>query len=75
MQTIEEIMKIIGANIRAARLKKGLSQAQLAKLAGLHISTISDLELAKRKDTVLATLDKIVKVLGINLAQLFYQKP
>lgn len=71
MQTIEETAKMISNNIRNKRLEKGLSQAQLAKLAGLHISTISRLESGKFQNIVLDTLEKIIKALHVSFSELF----
>jgi len=39
-----KILRIIGGNIRAARLEAGLTQECLAELVGLHWQTISNVE-------------------------------
>ena len=39
-----EILRMLGRNIRQARLKAGLTQECLAELAGVHVQTIGDIE-------------------------------
>jgi transcriptional regulator with XRE-family HTH domain len=39
-----ELLRVIGGNIRAARLQAGLTQECLAELVGLHWQTISNTE-------------------------------
>jgi transcriptional regulator with XRE-family HTH domain len=51
-------------NLRKHREGKGLSQAQLAKLARIRQAAISDLETGKRRSVDLDALDRIAKVLG-----------
>ena len=63
-------MKVIGTNIRARRMELGLSQAELAKLAGVHINTVSSLERVKLYNVVLDTLKKIAIPLQLSFAQL-----
>lgn len=41
------MLKCIGANVKAARLKAGLTQECLAELAGVHWQTVSYLENGK----------------------------
>ena len=65
-----EIVQIIGCNIRTRRIELGLSQSELAKAAGVHTSTITSLELAKRPTVILATLEKIMDALDITFSQL-----
>ena len=39
-----EILRVLGRNIRQARLKAGLTQECLAELAGVHVQTVGDIE-------------------------------
>ena len=39
-----EILRVLGRNIRQARLNAGLTQECLAELAGVHVQTIGALE-------------------------------
>lgn len=62
MQTV----KIIGAGIRFHRRKAGLTQAGLARLAGVGKASVFDVE--KGKETVqLDTLLKILSILNMEL--------
>lgn len=59
--TDDMIIKAIGEYIRSIRLEKDLTQAQLAHRAGVHRTTIRDLELGKR--STLATLIQVLRSL------------
>ena len=39
-----DILRVLGRNIRQARLKAGLTQECLAELAGVHVQTIGAIE-------------------------------
>lgn len=43
----DEILKIFGHNVKVERIKKSLSQEQLANLSGFSIPYISNVECAK----------------------------
>ena len=60
--------------LREYREKKGLSQAQLAKLAKVRQAAISDIETGKRRSVDLDALDRIAKVLGVNASTLLAEK-
>ncbi|EPZ37778.1 helix-turn-helix domain-containing protein [Anoxybacillus ayderensis] len=60
----------IGSKIKAIRKQLGISGNQLAKLAGIGQSTISDIENQKISPSV-DTLQRICAALGISLANLF----
>jgi len=55
--------------IRAARKRAGLTQAQLATMAGMRQTNISALERARRHPTE-PTLLAIAQALGLSLAEL-----
>ena len=59
----------LGANVRDARRKLGLSQEALAAEADLHRTEISHLERATR-DARLATIVKVARALGVPAAEL-----
>jgi y4mF family transcriptional regulator len=63
-------LKALGNHIRALRNKKGLTQEQLADLAGVSENTIVTLESGKLNTTV-ATCFDIAKALGISERDLF----
>jgi len=58
-----------GANVRKVRLAKGISQEQLADLAGLHRTYVSSVERGERNVT-LQTIEKLAKALDISMAKL-----
>lgn len=60
---------LVRRNVRATRLKQGLSQQELAEKAGLHPRYISRLETSDQNMT-LDILDKIAKALDVDPADL-----
>lgn len=63
MKNKDETYKYIGAKIKEARESEGLSQIQLAELAGFESATaISLIEAGERKVSI-ETLEKIAKAL------------
>jgi transcriptional regulator with XRE-family HTH domain len=61
-------MDFFADRLRAARLALGMTQAQLARKAGLSVSTIRDLESGKNRATT--RLLQIAKALRVNPAWL-----
>lgn len=61
----------IGSAIQMCRIRRQLSQAELAKLAGCSISYLSMLENSKR-DPTLSTLTKIADALRVPIEILFF---
>lgn len=61
MKSPEPATAGIGAAVRVERLKHGLTQSQLAGLAGTGLRFISDLERGKPS----VALDKVVMVLAV----------
>ncbi len=70
MNNIEEIMLNIAKNINFFRIKRGLTQTELATKIGTTQSNISDYENGKKVS--LPQLCAIANVLDISLEQLFY---
>lgn len=62
-----EVKKQIGARIKSIRKDCGMSQYELAELAGLSITYISDIEKGKR-DAKETTLSRIAEVLQVPLS-------
>jgi transcriptional regulator with XRE-family HTH domain len=69
--TGEELTRCFGALVRRLRLEKGMSQERLAELCGPHRNYIGVIERAERPPIV--TADKLAKVLGITLSDLFLE--
>ena len=64
------LLKQLGFSIKLARVRKELSQEELAELAGLHRTYIGMVERAERNITVI-NLVQIAKALDISLDKLF----
>lgn len=66
---VNPFMKIevlqFGKKLRDVRLKKKLSQGNIAIILGVHRSYISGLERGRRNPSLL-TVQKIAKALGVN---------
>ena len=58
-----------GKKLREARLKKDLSQGDVAKILGVHRSYISGLERGRRNPSLL-TVHKVAKALGVSVNEL-----
>ncbi len=67
---IEEVKKLIGANIRRLRLDKGLTQEALAEKIDLHFSYVGLVERGEKSPS-LQTLHKIAIFFNISIADLF----
>lgn len=62
---MEKFLQDVGARVKEARLRKRLSQAQLADLLGLTPPYISNIETGKQNMSITA-LAKISDVLGVS---------
>ena len=67
-----DIVKVFGSNLRKYRIKKGLSQENLAELCGLHRTYISDIERFKRSIS-LENIQRIANALEIDTYILFIE--
>jgi transcriptional regulator with XRE-family HTH domain len=63
------ILNIFGKNVRQERLEMGISQEQLADLAGLHRTYIGMIERAE-KNITLINANKVAKALEVPLIKL-----
>ncbi|MCO6541590.1 MAG: helix-turn-helix transcriptional regulator [Lactobacillus sp.] len=61
-------------NLRQYRVSKGLTQAELAKRAGVSRTIISGLESGTSKVTTTETLLKLAKGLGTTVEDIFFDK-
>jgi len=66
----EEILIKFGKRIREERLKRELSQEELADIAGVHRTYIGMIERAEKNITLL-NIEKIAKALNIKISELF----
>lgn len=65
----EEVLKNVGACVRAARQKQGLSQRELAKRAGVHRTYIGMVERAERNISLM-NIEKIARGLDVSVRAL-----
>jgi transcriptional regulator with XRE-family HTH domain len=64
------VLEHIGANVRAYRVKLGLSQAQLAELVEREPSYLQKIEYGDAVPSV-PTLVRLARALGVEIARLF----
>lgn len=65
-----DICEVVGKRLRELRTLKGLSQEEMAELAGVNAKYYSEVERGKRNMTI-RVMEKIVTNLGITLEELF----
>lgn len=70
MNVDREVLKLVGARIRALRKERGYSQESLGEKGGFHFSYIGQIERGE-KNVSLVNLAKIAESLEVNLIQLF----
>lgn len=62
----EATIKTIGERLRKARLEKGLTQRQLAEIAGMGTNRYAVIERGRGKNITINTLESIIEALGVN---------
>ena len=67
----EELLKKFGLNVKIARLKKGLTQEQLAEMMGIHLTYIAKIETGKINMS-LGKILEISKTLKTDINKLLY---
>ena len=67
---MDAIVAAFGAHIRSLRLERGLSQEDVAHLAGIHVTYLSGIERGKRNPS-LKNLRKLAGALGVEVGELF----
>ncbi len=60
----------LGEKIRDIRLKRSLTQNQVAQRAGINQSSLARLESGEHRDTRAAVLNRICAVLNVSIADL-----
>lgn len=61
----DKLSKHIGQRLQAARLRKGLTQAEVAKRAGTNVNYYAKLERGEAVPS-LRMLEKVLKALGVH---------
>lgn len=64
MVTQKDLRQQFGAKVRLLRLKKGLTQEQLASRAGMHFTYVGQIERGRRNPS-LVNIEKLAKALGV----------
>ena len=70
MEHLVDVGKGIGRRIRELRVKRKLSQAALAELAGVHVKLLARIETGRRDNLTVRTLARIADGLGVEAADL-----
>jgi transcriptional regulator with XRE-family HTH domain len=65
----------IGFQVKRYRVKRGLSQVALSKLARVRQPTISDIERGTTKRIDLGVLERLARALGVSAAELLIETP
>lgn len=65
-------MPVNGGRVRQLRLEKKLSIRQLAELAGVAKSQISDIENSQHQNTTIDTICKLAKALECKTEELYW---
>lgn len=66
---VGDLQKVVGRNLRAYRMEKGLSQEDFAEVVGVHRTYMGGLERGERNLT-LQSLERIAEVLGLDVIDL-----
>ncbi|TIR28290.1 MAG: helix-turn-helix transcriptional regulator [Mesorhizobium sp.] len=69
-----DVRERVGWNVRRLRVEKGMSQDHLAYAAEIERAYVGYLERGKRNATI-STLEKVAKVLGHDVSELFAIPP
>ena len=69
--TKDELAAMVLANVTKFRKEQGLSQNKLARLAGISVGWINDLERGRRKDCRIGSLARLAAAMGIHPAMFF----
>jgi len=65
------VLKTLSKNIRSLRKEKDLSQADLAKAAGISVTTLNEFESKGHRDIRVSTLVSVANILNVNVLDLF----
>ena len=71
---VGELQRRLGANLRAERLARGLSQEAFADVLGVHRTYMGGLERGERNVT-LQTIERLAERLGVDPAGLLEDRP
>lgn len=66
---VGDLQKVVGRNLRAYRLEKGLSQEAFADFVGVHRTYMGGLERGERNLT-LQSVERLAEALGVPVREL-----
>ncbi|MFT3945163.1 MAG: helix-turn-helix transcriptional regulator [Ancrocorticia sp.] len=66
---VGDLQKVVGRNLRAYRLEKGLSQEAFADFVGVHRTYMGGLERGERNLT-LQSVEKLAEAIGVPVREL-----
>ncbi len=69
------MMERIGERLLDLRRRRGLSQTELAGLAGVHLNTVLYLERGQLRTVLLSTLEKLSGALEVTVSDLIAPHP
>ena len=69
---IGDLQKTVGTNLRAYRLKRGISQEAFAELMGVHRTYMGGVERGERNLT-LKSVERMAEKLGVEVEELLRQ--
>ena len=65
---------MLAENIKKLRIRKGLAQEKLARLADISTATLVKIESGIAKEPTITTVSKIANALGVSIDELVGQK-
>ena len=65
------LLQQVGGAIAAVRTERGISQAELARRAGVSNTTLNEIETRQFRDVRLSTLSSIAEALSVPVSYLF----
>jgi len=72
--TVSDMLATIGANLRAERVRRNLTQEAVADRAGLGVTQIARMERGET-DTGISKYVLVARAIGIDPAEIFYGLP
>jgi transcriptional regulator with XRE-family HTH domain len=66
----KKLLICLGRRVRALRMKRGLSQEELAESSGLHRNYVGAIERGEKNPTI-TTIKKLTKALKVSLTDFF----
>src|SRR5262245_3867994 len=69
-ETLLGLRMPIGNRVKELRVKRGMTQLELAKVTGLSLSIITQLEQGLTADPKMSTLKALAKALGVTMDEL-----